>query len=419
VRKHSLFAEAAMRRLDTSIHAVRLSLAGFPGAGDGFLELVHAVRSRTAILARRSLARDQPDTDRALAAMALFRADWQRPLAAWTPPAGSMWPVLASLAEHLFARFPMPRFLASVWRDGDGDVVPLPQHAWYLRLGRGESLRRIGLPIELTRAMAHRFTAAPDHLTMIAALRWAQVTTLGGSEPLARAVLATRLGRCLENEAAWEEVVRFFARHPELPHEQIGPLVEFIQHQRFDARMGWRTDGSYGSVLPPRPDFSLKGRTPASLLRLVAAWHEARGAITGPDVAWPRAPIGELAHVEQLPPPGEAAREQDEQSRSEMRVWTISELCSSQALWSEGQALQHCIRVYADACRHRRSSIWSLQVETRHGRRRVATIRVRLPARRIVEARRKLNRWPSQTERAIIARWAAQERLVIDDEAYR
>jgi len=46
-------------------------------------------------------------------------------------------------------------------------------------------------------------------------------------------------------------------------------------------------------------------------------------------------------------------------------------------------------------------------------------IRVRLPVRRIVEARRKLNRWPSQTERAIIARWAAQERLVIGDEAYR
>lgn len=413
--KDRLFAEAALRRLDTSIHARRRALAAVPAAGDAFLELVHAVRGRTAILARRKVVRDPPDVDRALAAMALHRDDWLRPLATWDPPAGSAWPVLASLAEHLLARYPMARFLASAWRDGDGEVVRLPQHGWYVRLGRGESVRRIGLPIALTRAMAHRFAAAPDHLTMIAGLRWAQVTALGGGEQLARAVLSTRLGRCLENEAAWDEVVRFFVRHPELPLEHVAPIVDFIQDQRFEARAGWRPDGSHGPVLPAWPDFSLKGRTPASVLRLVAAWHEARGVIMARDVVWPRAPIGEFVHVEHVRSPGDDARG----SGGETRVWMISELCSRRALCVEGQTMQHCVAVYDFACRHRRSSIWSMQIETRRGRRRAATIRVRLDVLRIVDIRRKLNRQASQTERDIIMRWAAQERLAIGDDVLR
>lgn len=410
MRAYNLFCEAALARLDTSIHATRHALAGTPGAGDAFLELVHAVRGRTRVLARDQLVRDRPEVVRALAAMALYRADWLRPVDAWSPPAGSMVPVLASLAEHLFARYPMPRFLASVWRAGTG-LVRLRQHTWYVRLGRGESLRRLELPIALTRAMAHRFFTAPDHLTMTAALRWAQVTALGGSEPLARAVLATRLGRSLEHEATWEPVVHFLARFRELPVEHVGPIVELIQHHCVEGRRGLRADGSFGPMPPPWPDFTLKGRTPASLMRLVVAWQRTQGAIAGPDVVWPRAPIREFLHIEHVRSPGDSGDE-----RGEPRVWTITELCSRRALCAESQAMQHCVRIFAVACRWRRSSIWSLQVETPAGRRRAATIHVRLATRRIVEVRRKLNRRPSRAERLLIARWAAQEGLALADD---
>jgi hypothetical protein len=128
-------------------------------------------------------------------------------------------------------------------------------------------------------------------------------------------------------------------------------------------------------------------------------------------IAWPRAPIGDFVHVEQVRSP------EGDGDAGDARVWTITELCSRRALWAEGQAMQHCVRMFAEACRGRRNSIWSLQVETRRGRWRAATIRVRLAGRRIVEDRRKLNRRPSQTERSIIARWAAQERLALADDA--
>jgi PcfJ-like protein len=447
------FGEAALRRLDASIHASRSTLAPFDGVVAAYDRLLQVVRSRSVILARRTAHRRRPDVERALAAMALHHADWLRSPEDWQPPAtASEWPVLASLAEQLFARFALPRFLASAWRAGEeageGAVARRPEHEWYKRLGRGESVRRIGLPLPLTRAMAHRFLQAPDHFTMIRALRWAQVLTLGGSDELAVALMPTRLGRCLENEGYWEEVIRFFVQHPELPTEQLGPIVDFVQHQRFATRAGVAPDGSYGWLPPPRPDFTLKGRTPASLLRLVAAWHDVLGTGGEPYLDWPRAPIGELRRIERGPraesargprvenargPRAESVRvpraESAQHAESaggggaspaeEVRIWTISELCSSHALLAEGQAMHHCVRTYVTACRNRHSSIWSLQLETRRGRSRLLTIEVRMPARRIVQARRIYNGWPEPTEAALMAQWAAQEKLVIGDEIRR
>jgi len=417
VSKQRLFAEAALRRLDVSIHASRLALAPCDGARDAFDHLIHAVRGRTAISSRRAVTAAH-SVERALAAMALHRADWLRPLVSWCPPVGSAWPVLASLSEHLFARFPIPRFLASAWRDGDGEIAPLPQHRWYVQLGRGDSVRKLGLPLRLTRAMAHRFLQAADHLSIVGALRWAQLVTLGGSDALVRAVLGTRLGRELGNEDAWDEVFRFFVRHPELPLEQIGPIVDFVQHQRFEVRQGVTADGAPAQLPPPRPDFSLKGRTPASLLRLVAAWHGDLALQLGPSLAWRRSPIREYTQIERVPRSHGTTDGHDASPADDTRVWTITELCSSHELRVEGLVLQHCVRTYAPACYHGRRSIWSMQLETPAGRNRRVTIELATATRRIVQARRKRNARPSPTERAVIEQWAAREGLVVGGEAF-
>jgi len=419
VCKERLFAEAAKRRLDLSIHASRAALAARGELVEPYDRLLHVVRSRCGILSRRNSSRASPDLNRALEAMALHHADWLREPSSWRPPAGSAWPVLASLAEHLFARFALPRFLASVWLDGNGRVERLPQHDWYKRLGRGESVRRIGLPISLTRAMAHRFAQAPDHFTVIRALRWAQVLTLGGSDDLVSALVATRLGEVLENEDYWAGVIRFFVAHPELPAEQLGPIVDFVQHQRFQARDGVRVDGSYGPIPPPRPDFTLKGRTPSSLLRLVAAWHDELGKSAGPDVSWPPAPLEPFQRIERIPR-AQPTRESDrrpavDEPSEEVRIWSISELCSSRALFLDGRELHHCVATYVQACQQRRSSIWSLQLETRRGRYRQLTIEVHLATRKIVQARRKYNGAPLAIESALLAEWAAREGLIVGE----
>ena len=61
------------------------------------------------------------------------------------------------------------------------------RHALPNEMVEGVTERTAGVPLRITRAMAHLFTQAAHHYSAIAALRWAQVRGLGGGEALARA----------------------------------------------------------------------------------------------------------------------------------------------------------------------------------------------------------------------------------------
>ena len=402
------FVAAATRRRDASIHASRALVAPLADVRPAYDRLLLHVRSASDLLARRTSTRsDAPDAELALVALALHHADWLQPVETWRPTAASGWRQLSSLAQHLLARFDMPGFWISAWLESERGQRT-PQQEWYKAVGRGQSLRRIGLPMRITRTLAHRFTQAPHHLTVIAALRWAQTRALGGSDELARALSATRLGHELAHEDFWETVVDFFARHPELDLMHVGPIVDFLHHQKLQATEGITPAGQLGLLPPPQPQLTLKGRTPASLLRLVDAWHGQLRA-TGPLVTWPPQPLRPLRHVELI------ARRDDDDRRDEARIWTLTELCSSAELDLEGRVMRHCVATYVRACQRGRSSIWSLQLETRNGRQRRLTLELEPQARRIVQLRRRFNCRPDADERAIVAMWAERERLRLED----
>jgi len=111
-----------------------------------------------------------------------------------------------SLLRHLFAKYPIPRFLDKVWFAG-GDGIKV-----FLRLAKGASVRQCGLPFRLSKTMAHQFQHAPDDLTIWQAIRWAQVLSLGGSHRLARLILKTRLVEQQDDEPFWHEVIEFLCR---------------------------------------------------------------------------------------------------------------------------------------------------------------------------------------------------------------
>ena len=280
----------------------------------------------------------------------------------------------------------------------------LPQQRWYKHLGLGRSIRTAGLPLRFTRAMAHLFGQAPHHFSATAALRWAQVRGLCGGERLARAVVATRLGEALGNEEFWEGVLHFFVNHPPLDAVWVGPVVDFLQHQKFECREGVSAEGVFGRQPPPRPDYSMKGRTIASVLRQVEQWHEQLGNDTaGPLVAWPHSSVEDFRLVE------------GSEERGDMRVWTIAEILDSRALSAEGRAMRHCVATYGGRCARRLTSVWSMRVENRKGHHRVSTIEVDLTTGAVCQARLKCNRMPQANELEIIRRWAGRQSLSVAD----
>ncbi len=156
---------------------------------------------------------------------------------------------------------------------------------------------------------------------------------MGGTERLVHAVVGSRLGTSFEHEKFWNTVLQFFVQHSMLDPSRIAPIIDFIHEQKFVGEGQER-----GS--PPQPSFTMKGRTPASLLRQVDAWHRTLPVTKQRFVDWPPPEIIPLEFVE-----GSAAS-------GNRRSWTTTELLTTKALVEEGRMMCHCVASYARSCAH-------------------------------------------------------------------
>jgi hypothetical protein len=251
--------------------------------------------------------------------------------------------------------------------------------------------------------MAHHFLQAPDDFTVSAALRWGQIIGLGGNERLVRAVVATRLGEHFGHEEFWATVLRFFVAHPLLDLAQIGPIVDFIHNERFVGQEVFVAPGRIEQQGPPQPNFTMKGRTPESLLRQVGTWHRSLANTHQTRMEWAPSGIDRFRFVEGTERSGK------------VKVWTITELLSAKALSAEGRTMKHCVASYAHSCATRLKSIWTLEVDSFEGRAKLLTIEVLNSSRSIVQARGKCNILPTQKILTIVRRWAAQSGLTVSN----
>lgn len=404
--------EVAKRRLDESIRAARATIEG--RALESYERLLASVWARSSLLSRRYRCGAQVNV--ALAAFALQSAHFVRDPERFVPSGSSPHEELGSLAEHLFADYPVPKAMTSAWLEGEiGEVRP--SHEWYVRMARGESIRRVGIPLGLTRAMAHLFTQAPCHLTVIEALRWAEVRALGGSDALVAAVLATRLGRSLEHGDAYRDLLELFVRL-EVDPEHVGPIVDYVSAVKLEWREGFRDDGELGPLPPPEPDFDLRGRTLASLLRRVDAWHLSVGRAPVADKTWLPTRYGAFRLEEPFTRRAHGdERDSGRDTVDETRIFTITEVLSSHELVREGREMRHCVATYLAECLAGRASIWSLRVESKEGTRRLLTIEIDPRTGRMRQARRKCNAPAGEKERSLVKTWAAREGVSVPERA--
>ena len=195
---------------------------------------------------------------------------------------GAMWQTLAArrsgllalfaswlpARHHLLTHYRVPGFMDSAWDLAAGPEA-FRQQSWFIRLGRGTAVRALNLPLVLTRSMEHYVRQAPDHYT---ALRYGETRGLGGSEELGCEIDIGSLGQRIEHADFWRTVLSFFVAHPEMKLEHVNPIVDFIHANKF-ASDEVLSEGGTEIRNPPWPDFSMKGRTLKSILRLVTAWH--------------------------------------------------------------------------------------------------------------------------------------------------
>lgn len=312
---------------------------------------------------------------------------WIRPPEAWKPRTKNRSKQFASLARHLFARYPVPTFLDQAWF-GESEA---PRN-WFRLIGGGANIRQASdFPVPLTKKMSHHFLEAPDDYSIGAAIRWAQIRTLGGDRALADAIAATRMTEVFVDDSFWLSVIRFFVQNPMLDLRYVGPIVDYVWNLRFEPTVEFAEHGVGREGPPVQPNFSLRGRTVETLLREVEQWHTELAERERPNLQWSKSSIDDFQF--------------EDGPADSPRLWEIRELLSTQELMDEGRCMLHCVVSYDLSCARGRSSIWSLRLTEDGQTERRLTVEIVLPEKEIRQARGRRNRLPTEEERSVINRW--------------
>ena len=370
------FRRRTRASVDVAVHRVYSSLSRAPRAA--FARLLAVVRARSDLMDHPPARDGEVLQVTALANLARFQHGFVRPPEAWAGVLAHPLAVIDSLASHLLGAYPTPRFLASAWFGRDDTRM-----RWAIAHAHGEAFRRMGLPIAFTKQMEHWFLRTPDHIAFDRAMRRAEVLGLGGSVTLANAVSGTTLGERFSDGETWRKALAWLVRCGNtVDLGQVGPLVDYLC-------------ANLHAV-------SLRGRTFASVMRLVDEWHMLLATQRRAHFAWsPSRWRGLTVGV------AECARDAE---------WTIVELLDTRALAAEGRRMRHCVATYAHRCRTDQSRIFSLRHRwcDEDEARSVVTIEVRPRFATIVQLRGYANSRPRGDVMSLVHRWAAREGLYVE-----
>jgi len=286
------------------------------------------------------------------------------------------------LCKYRVPTFLLDTFIGSLFKKNGGDAhrknIAMFQ-TWARSVGNGGSLYKIAKDL-LTKKECHHFLQFPDGDA--ATNIWRARCVRNNIRPkLAKSVvqrLHTR-GTSL-HDAQWIEFIDFLGKNQdEFDPTSIMEIMDFLHVQFPQLR-------------------TLKGRTVSSLTRMSNDWHRVMGRtkFKGEYIEWEGSGIPTWRF----------------QFKDDPTVWYISEILDSKDLYTEGNKLRHCVGGYSRSCKEGRMNIFSLRkkqyADASIFYRRV-TIEVLSGAVR--QARRKLNKKPTEEEMTLIRRWARDNKF--------
>ena len=317
-----------------------------------------------------------------------------RPIEDWENSSGNEEVQLNTMIRHCFATYETPEFLERAFYSSEKKYM-----LWYVQLGKGKSVKHLSnMPIRLTNKMAHEFRNAPCFLNVNQALRYAQAIGFGASTKIARLIAYSRLSVIREDqEDFWATVVLFFSKEIDLNVDvnEVDGVIDYLTHK-------YREEAA----------FSMKNRTYSALLSQSQEWHR---------LVYQQ----ERAHRYSWKSSGIKPLYVEEVVDNKAVVYKTEELLSSDALFDEGYAMQHCVSEYDEDCEEGRCSIFSLRQEVDgEPMKRLVTLEVELPSYQIVQAKAKCNQEPDYKSMELINHWIDHSQLrrkaeIAPQQAYR
>ena len=303
---------------------------------------------------------------------------------------------VCELINHVFVAYPTPKFLyrellseaglALVFgesletQSSSGQRSINERVRLFCTVSQGRSVAKFfESDRRVTKSVAHWFLFGPDENTIDENIFWAQCRALGISTSTCQ-FLVKRLSPIVDlyQNDRMADVLNFFARYEsEMGKYTKDELVDFIV------------------AVAANHEFSFKGRTLGSMVKLCDEWHRTMYAGTvGRYQSWP----------------------------AQFDFWSLErkgvdvqafELSNNRALADEGRRQRHCVFSYTRWCISGQTRIVSFRWMAEGACIERVTVEVDTRLKQVVQAKGRLNRRPSEDEISVIRRWARDNGLCV------
>jgi hypothetical protein len=283
-----------------------------------------------------------------------------------------------AILRSLYARYPAPPWALSTLIAPPSTMTPAFTEASaspiYPHVAQGGRYQDAGLPLHVTRALAHELATTTLTAPRLA-IRSAQ---------LAAARVDGRVGHIV---ACALGSVPFFDCDGEAV---LAGFIAFLAREQLDADVAFEAAIYACTRARVDPGFSFAHRTAKAFARIAERehrWYRTQKSLRGD---FPSARVRGGRYV------------------VNGRVFAISAIESGTALEEEGRRLVHCVALYAERAHRRTSTLFRVVPEVEPGEHEGLTVELREQQRglAIVQAKGFANRGPNASERAVLRAWS-------------
>lgn len=334
----------------------------------------------------------------------LFELETCRSFDTWVRPKSKDGVVIfKSIFYHLFVKYKIPNCLDKVLKDYCYSSQAMFQFGLLNHMVKGKGLHHFPkLLFKVNSKVNHHFFNAPVQLNVAKAIWWA--TLRGKQVPYSLALKMVHELSDIGVYTQWyewlDELIFFLNRFNDISEKDLKSVMEF-----FIAQKSGNTCVNISGVqepidvVPLYPNFQLKGRSVASVLRFCEEWKKYINLIkatgSGGDFQPSKVQPFRLHHGKTLV--------------------LIKQIKNVKSLIKEGKTMSHCVATYAGECASGQSSIWMMKLHLPTKKiKKALTIEILEKEKTINEALGKCNRSATDLENKWLEAWAEREGLNCD-----
>ena len=358
---------------------------------------------------------------RSIATISFYYLFRLRDIETWIPKRISPIHQLDGLIEHLYSKYKVPKFLYKGFHHlvdnrtttgGDHTMIEL-----FLHIGSGVSFKKFdgGPRLKINNKFYHYLFSTPEHLDLYKAFRRAQILSMGGDNWLFETFMDSKLNAptTSASDEFWVTVIQFFITNSMVDETKIKEIIDYIEYQKFQRRFA---NGIYEA--PPQPNFTMKGRTVDSLIRMSDNWHRiqaeaAQAARIGYRNNRNNRNIGGVIAPRRYEVPKDFSWDKATNIRgfvfqkNKKELFDIIELVNSRQLRDQSESQRNCVYSYASSCASGTCRIFTLRLNSE------PLLTIEAKGYRLVQIKGKCNRLPTESEMRFVKLWADKERLII------